>query len=105
MSVGIDQLDELVRRPWSRDVVVDEDGSYIASVPELEGCFAAGDTLSAALSELDEVVREWLEIALEEDSPIPEPRTQTGDEFSGRFSVRLPRSVHRALSLRAQTEG
>lgn len=106
MSVGTEHtLEDLVRRPWSRDVVVDEDGTYIASVPELEGCFAAGDTLESALAELDDVLRDWLEIALEEGTSIPEPRVQAPDEFSGRFSVRLPRSLHRSLSVRADAEG
>lgn len=106
MSVGTEHaLENLVHRQWSRDVVVDEDGTYLASVPELEGCFAAGDTVESALDELNDVLREWLAIALEEGTSIPEPRIQATGEFSGRFSVRLPRSLHRSLSNRADAEG
>ena len=105
MSVVAEQLESLVRLRWSRDVIADEDGVFIASVPELEGCFASGDTVEEALAALDIVLREWLEIALEEGQTIPNPRQQTLDEHSGRFTVRVPRSLHRLLSERAAAEG
>src|SRR2546422_11256671 len=91
-------LEELIALPWSREVVADEDGVFIASVPELEGCFADGDTVEEALSNLDHVLRNWLALALEEQAKIPEPRRQDDELFSGRFSVRVPRSLHRQLS-------
>src|SRR5437870_5806364 len=52
MSATIDtqpRLEELLAQPWSREVVADEDGVFIASVPELEGCFADGDTAADAV--------------------------------------------------------
>jgi antitoxin HicB len=99
------RLEELFAQPWSREVVADEDGIFVASVPELEGCFADGDTVEEALANLDQVLRDWLALALEEQAKIPEPRRQDDELFSGRFSVRVPRSLHRRLSLRAEAEG
>ena len=98
-------VEGLVSRPWSREVVADEDGVFIASVPELPGCFADGDSAADALASLEVVLREWLELAVEEGSPVPEPRRQSQETYSGRFSVRVPRSLHRALSKRAEAEG
>jgi antitoxin HicB len=93
----------LFRLPWSREVLADEDGGYLARVPELPGCFADGDTVEEALANLNVVLREWLTISLERGDPIPEPR-RIDDSFSGRFSVRVPRSLHEALSRRAEEE-
>lgn len=107
MSVNaeIQSVEELAALLWSREVVADEDGVYIASVPELEGCFADGDSVEEALANLEQVLREWLELAVQEQEAIPEPRRQSSETYSGRFSVRVPRSLHRALSERAVSEG
>jgi antitoxin HicB len=98
-------VEQLAALPWSREVVADEDGVFVATVPELEGCFADGDSVEAALANLEQVLREWLELAVEEGAGIPEPRRQSPELYSGRFSVRVPRSLHRALSERAAAEG
>jgi antitoxin HicB len=98
-------LDELLARPWSREVVADEDSVFIASVPELEGCFADGDSVEEALRNLERVLRDWLELAIEAGEAIPDSRKQESHAYSGRFSVRVPRSLHRDLSRRADLEG
>ena len=46
--------------------------------------------------------RGWLTVALENGDVIPVPRTE---EYSGRFNVRVPRLVHRALVEAAGAEG
>lgn len=104
-DVDMERLDTLLARPWSRDLVADDDGRFVASVPELEGCFADGETPQEALNALDEVLRHWLEIALEERTKLPEPRRIDEDSPSGRFSVRVPRSLHRRLADNAEREG
>jgi antitoxin HicB len=104
-DLDLERLDALVAQPWSRVLVADEDGRFVASVPELEGCFADGDTPQDALNALDEVLRDWLEIALEEETSLPEPRRLDHAEPSGRFSVRVPRSLHRRLTETAEHEG
>lgn len=68
------RAEELFRQPWSREVLVDEDGAYLARVPELPGCFADGDSLEEALANLDVVLRDWLSISLERGDPVPAPR-------------------------------
>ena len=50
------------------------DQAFLAEVPELAGCMADGATPAAALQNIDEVAREWLETARELGRPIPEPR-------------------------------
>ncbi|HUG91430.1 MAG TPA: type II toxin-antitoxin system HicB family antitoxin [Planctomycetaceae bacterium] len=51
-----------------------EDEAFIAEVPELPGCAADGATYQEALSNVEIVIREWIETATELGRPIPEPR-------------------------------
>ncbi len=48
-------------------------------------------------------MKEWLEIALEEKIPIPEPRP--ADQYSGKFNLRIPRTLHRQQAEAAEDEG
>ena len=53
----------------------DEDGAFIAEVPELPGCAADGVTYEAAVNNVKTVIAEWIEMAREEmGRPVPEPR-------------------------------
>lgn len=54
---------------WSQ-----EDRAFIAEVPELSGCAADGSTYQEALSNVQVVIREWIETAEELGRPIPVPR-------------------------------
>lgn len=54
---------------WSQ-----EDQAFIAEVPELAGCAADGATYQEALSNVQVVIREWIETAEELGRPIPVPR-------------------------------
>jgi predicted RNase H-like HicB family nuclease len=52
----------------------EEDGGYIADIPDLEACSAFGETPAKALSEVERAKAAWLEAARAEGKPIPEPR-------------------------------
>ena len=52
----------------------DEDQAFIAEVPELPGCAADGATYAEAVSNVEVVVREWIETAQELGRPVPEPK-------------------------------
>lgn len=51
----------------------DIDQIYIASIPELQGCMAHGKTQEEAFREVNIVRDMWIQTALEEGLPIPEP--------------------------------
>ncbi len=40
----------------------DEDGGYIATVPELKGCHTQGDTIAEIMTNVDEAIRLCLEV-------------------------------------------
>lgn len=48
----------------------DEDGIYIAKVPELEGCYSQGKNLSEVLSRVREAIEVCLEGNKEEFNPL-----------------------------------
>jgi predicted RNase H-like HicB family nuclease len=52
----------------------DEDGGYIADIPDLKACSAFGNTPEEALRELELAKSAWLEVARAEGKPIPEPK-------------------------------
>ncbi len=52
----------------------EEDQAFIAEVPELPGCAADGKTYKEALSNVETVIREWIETAKELGRPIPKPK-------------------------------
>lgn len=52
----------------------EEDGGYIADIPDLEACSAFGATPQEALAEVIEAKKAWLAVAHEDGDPIPKPR-------------------------------
>lgn len=52
----------------------EEDGGYIADVPDLRGLSAFGATPAEALAELERAKAAWLDAARERGLPIPRPR-------------------------------
>jgi predicted RNase H-like HicB family nuclease len=52
----------------------DEDGGYIADIPDLEACSAFGATPAEALAEVERAKVAWLEAARAAGKPIPVPR-------------------------------
>ena len=54
---------------WSED-----DGAFVAEVPELPGCMADGKTHQESLKNAKQIIQEWIETAKENGRPVPQPR-------------------------------
>jgi len=52
----------------------EEDGGYIADIPDLEACSAFGDTPDEALEEVQKAKELWLYAARDEGKPVPPPK-------------------------------
>ncbi|MFZ5517402.1 MAG: type II toxin-antitoxin system HicB family antitoxin [Candidatus Zhuqueibacterota bacterium] len=52
----------------------EDDGGYIADIPDLEACSAFGDTPDEALHEVQKAKSLWIEAAKLEGKPIPQPK-------------------------------
>jgi antitoxin HicB len=82
----------------------DEDGSWVAEVPDLPGCLAAGDSPNEAVELAEDAIEAWIDAAQSEGRPVPPPSV-VETQYSGRFVLRTPKSLHRRLAERAKSEG
>jgi predicted RNase H-like HicB family nuclease len=69
-------------------VIHKEKGSdYGVIVPDLPGCFSAGDTIDDAITQAKEAIECHIEGLIADDEAIPEPQTielhQTNEEYAG----------------------
>lgn len=96
-------------------------------VPDLAGCFSAGDTLDEALANAEEAVAAWIDAALDAGEAIPSPSLLDAvradpafagwvfavvkvdpagvDETVERVNLTLPRRVLARLDALARAEG
>lgn len=83
----------------------DEDEGYIAVAPDLPGSSAFGESEQEALAELDNVIPAWIAAARKAGNPVPPPSRPAVESYSGRFALRLPKSLHRQLAINAKADG
>ena len=81
----------------------EEGGGFFVSIPLLPGCMSDGESLDEAYDNIQEAKEEWLSSMLERGMKIPEPVEQ--EEYSGKFIIRLPKTLHRALVQVSKREG
>lgn len=86
-----------------RPLTKEEGGGYLVEFPDLPGCIADGETVEEALNEAESAMKSWIETAKSFGDSIPEPGIST--KYSGQWRLRVPKSLHAALTLRAKLEG
>ncbi len=96
------EVERRMRMRYSHNLIRNEDGSYFAQIIEFPGCMTEGDTPAQALEMLDDAMRTWLCGRLEDRLDIPDPAND--EALSGKFIVRVPKSMHRDLAERAERE-
>ncbi len=89
--------------PYTIELQRDPEEGWIVRVKELQGCVSQGDTAEEAFVMIQDAMQGWLEVSLEMGDAIPEPRPE--EDYSGKFVVRVPRSLHRQLVEAADSEG
>jgi predicted RNase H-like HicB family nuclease len=105
MAMADKTADDYLKEPYSRILIPEkkEDGRYSAEILEFPGCYAQGSTPNEAFENLEEAARSWITACLANGQEIPQPATNHG--YSGKFALRLPRSLHRKASQLAHREG
>jgi predicted RNase H-like HicB family nuclease len=81
----------------------EDDEYWLAELLDLPGCMADGSSPDDALENLEEAKHLWIETQIEDGDEVPEP-TQAHD-YSGKFLVRMPKSLHFRLAMQAKREG
>lgn len=100
------EVKDYMKLPYTRIIreMNDESGHYFyGKILELDGCQSTGDTLDELYVNLNEAMEGWLEVKLENGISIPEP--DIADNYSGKFVVRLPKTLHQRLAVEAKLEG
>lgn len=98
-------LEYYMALPYTIELVKDPDEpDWFVRVKELSGCMSQGATPDEAISMIREAQELWLEGMLEMGRPIPEPAEPFPD-YSGKFVVRVPQSLHRKLAEQAEQDG
>jgi predicted RNase H-like HicB family nuclease len=103
------------------------DETYGVIVPDLPGCFSAGDDLDSAMAGAEEAAAAWIDAALDAGEAVPAPSSlddlQNKPTYSGwtfgvimidpallddsieRVNITLPRRVLRRLDAQAKAAG
>lgn len=89
-------------RPLSED----EGGGWLAEIPDLPGCMSDGETQDQALRNLSEAKETWIRTAIKRGLNIPLPtQDEESPSYSGRLTLRLPKTLHFRLAERSRAEG
>jgi predicted RNase H-like HicB family nuclease len=105
----------------------DETHAFGVVVPDLPGCFSAGDTLDEAIDNAKEAIELWLETVIDDNGAVPEPGSirqhQANTEYAGwvwavvpidlaalsdkaeRVNITLPARVLRRIDAAAKEAG
>lgn len=84
-------------------VVAEPEGGYVISFPDLPGCMTQVESLAEVGPMAEEARNLWIETAYDHGMTIPSPSYP--EEYSGKFNLRLPRSLHRSLAEGAERNG
>lgn len=79
------------------------EGGYFVQIKDLPGCYSQGETVEEAMHMIEEAKQLWMESVYEDGMDIPEPRA--AEDYSGKFFIRTPKSLHRDLARMAEREG
>lgn len=80
---------------------------WVASVEELPGCEARGESADQAVENLRSAMATWLSAVVEDPQVVSPPRAsrrKRGSGPSGRFLVRMPSALHQELTRAAERE-
>lgn len=105
-KVSKKETDKYMNLPYNYIIqkVNDESGEYyVAKVLEFDGCMSDGDTFEEAYENIRDAMLGWIETKLAYGFEVPLPKSD--DEYSGKFVIRMPKSLHKKLTIEAEKEG
>ena len=105
----------------------DDTHAFGVVVPDLPGCYSAGDTLDEAIDNAKEAIELWLETVIDDGGSVPQPQSitehQANPEFANwiwaiadvdpavldetveRVNITIPRRILKRLDDRARAAG
>lgn len=120
------QDSEIMRYPIAIEIGT-ATSAYGVAVPDLPGCFSAGDTLDEAIAAAEEAALAWIDTSLDAGDPVPAPssvdKIRTNPDYDGwafgvinidpaafddtveRVNITLPRRILLRLDAQARAAG
>jgi antitoxin HicB len=98
-------LDYYLRLKYPVTITPDVTGGFVAEIQDLPGCYSQGETLEEIYQNIEEARLLWIESMYEDGNAIPLPGSKPEKQYSGKFNVRVPKSLHRKLDKMAEKEG
>jgi antitoxin HicB len=80
----------------------EDGGGYLISFPDYPGCIADGETVFEAIAEGQDALKAYTEGLADMGYPVEEKGEPS---FSGKWTQRVPKSLHAAVIKKAETEG
>ena len=99
----VKNLDYYLKLPYTIEMIPEEGDVWFARMPELPGCMTEGDGIEDTIAMIHDAQKCWIEASLELGREIPEP--QPIESYSGKFNVRIPKSLHRDATFAAEADG
>jgi antitoxin HicB len=103
MAAQRKSLEEYLALQYPFNVIADPDGGYVIVFPDLPGCMTQVERVDEIPVMAEDVRRLWIETVYEDGDEVPLPSYP--EEYSGKFNLRVPRSLHRSLVEGAAREG
>ena len=88
---------------YTFEVIADPGGGYVIRYPDLPGCLSQTDDINQVVPFATEIRELWIETEYEDGHSIPLPTYP--EEYSGKFNLRIPKSLHRKLAKSASADG
>lgn len=63
----------ILARPYTRELIQSEDGTWCARVLEFVGCMSKGDNAEEAIENLEHAMSAWVDARIAEGESIPDP--------------------------------
>lgn len=85
------------------EIDVQDGGGFLIEIPLLKGCMSDGESIAEAMDNIKAAKAEWFSYMLANNLLIPEPIDVS--RYSGKFVVRIPKSLHKTISEQSKMEG
>ena len=96
-------LEHYLALDYSLEIIAQPEGGYVLVYPDLPGCMTQVETLDEVAATAQDIRTLWIKTQLEDGFPIPIPSFE--EEYSGKFVLRIAKSLHRRLAIAARREG
>lgn len=83
----------------------DGDQTFSAEIKELPGLIVYGDSVEEVYEEIELAKSDWIDANLEWGREILEPSAEDLEEYSGRITLRIAKTLHKSLKKHSLIEG